>query len=74
MTSIQEILSAVSHLSDTEKAEFLERLAEVDFDDVWDRQIETDAKAGQLDRLWQQALEDIEAGRTKTLDEVLDHS
>jgi hypothetical protein len=44
---------------------------EIDFEDVWDRQIEVDAKAGRLDHLWQTALEDIEAGRTKPLDEVL---
>jgi hypothetical protein len=44
---------------------------EIDFEDAWDRQIEADATAGRLDHLWQQALEDIEAGRTKPLDEVL---
>jgi hypothetical protein len=46
-------------------------LAEVDFDDAWDRQIEADAKAGRLDHLWTEAMEDIKAGRTKPLDEVL---
>ena len=52
------------------KSEFLERLTEVDFDDAWDRQIEADAKAGRLDPLWQEAMEDIKAGRTKPLDEI----
>lgn len=65
---------AVKGLSDAEKAEFLARLNELDLEDAWDRQIEADAKAGRLDHLWQKALEDIEAGRTKPLDEVLDHS
>jgi len=37
-------------------------LSEVDFDDAWDRQIATDAQAGRLNHLWQQALEDIQAG------------
>ena len=69
--SIQEIITAVRELSDAEKAEFLERLADVDFEDEWDRQIAADAEAGRLDHLWQRALEDIEAGRTKPLDEVL---
>jgi hypothetical protein len=49
----------------------LERLAEVDFDDAWDRQIDADAKAGRLDHLWAEAMEDIKAGRTKPLDEIL---
>ena len=30
-----------------------------------------DAKAGRLDPLWQEAMEDIKAGRTQPLDEVL---
>jgi hypothetical protein len=72
--SVAEIIDAVKHLSEVEKNEFLDRLREVDFEDSWDRQIEADAKAGRLDHLWQKALEDIKAGRTKPLDEVLDHS
>ena len=58
-------------MPEREKSEFLERLADVDFDDAWDRQIEADAKAGKLDPLWREAMEDIKAGRTKPLDEVL---
>lgn len=73
MTSVQEIIAAVKDLSEPEKAQFLNRLTEIDFEDAWDRQIEADPNAGRLDHLWQQALEDIEAGRTKPLDEVLDH-
>jgi hypothetical protein len=72
--SVAELIEAVKELSEEQKGEFLERLAEIDFDDAWDRQIEADAKAGRLDPLWQQALEDIEAGRTKPLDEVLNNS
>ena len=71
MSTVLEIIDAVKNLDEQEKGEFLEKLTEVDFDDAWDRQIEADAKAGRLDHLWQQALEDIEAGRTKPLDEVL---
>jgi hypothetical protein len=33
----------------------------------WDRQIEEDAKAGRLDKLFEQALEDLRAGRTRPL-------
>lgn len=74
MSSVAEIIDAVKDLSEKQKGEFLERLAEIDFEDVWDRQIEADAKAGRLDHLWQGAVEDIEAGRTKPLDEVLNNS
>ena len=72
--SVTEIIDAVKELSDLEKGEFFDRLTEIDFEDAWDRQIEADAKAGRLDHLWQQALEDIEAGRTRPLDEVLNNS
>lgn len=71
MSTVTEIIEAVKSLGVEEKGEFLTRLSEVDFDDAWDRQIATDAQAGRLDHLWQQALEDIKAGRTKPLDEVL---
>ena len=71
MSTVGEIIEAVNKLPEREKSEFLERLADVDFDDAWDRHIEADAKAGRLDPLWQEAMEDIKAGRTKPLDEVL---
>ena len=71
MSSVTEIIEAVKRLDERQKGEFLEKLAEIDFDDAWDRQIEADAKAGKLDRLWGEALEDIKTGRTKPLDEVI---
>ncbi len=71
MSTVSEIIEAVKKLPERDKSEFLERLTEVDFDDDWDRQIEADAKAGRLDHLWGEAMEDIKAGRTKPLDEVL---
>jgi hypothetical protein len=71
MSTVTEIIEAVKSLGVEEKGEFLSRLGEVDFDDAWDRQIETDARAGRLDHLWQQSVQDIKAGRTKALDEVL---
>jgi len=72
MSTVTEIIEAVKKLPETEKGEFLQRLSEVDFDDAWDRQIDADANAGRLDLLWEQALGDINAGRTKPLDELLD--
>jgi len=71
MSTVAEIIDAVKNLGVEEKGEFLTRLNEVDFDDAWDVQIAADAQAGRLDHLWQQSLEDIQAGRTKPLDEVL---
>ena len=62
MSTVGEIIEAVKKLPEREKSEFLERLVDVDFDDAWDRQIEADAKAGRLDPLWQEAMEDIKAG------------
>jgi hypothetical protein len=35
--------------------------------ELWDRQIEADAKAGKLDQLAEQALADHRAGRTRPL-------
>jgi hypothetical protein len=71
MSTVTEIIEAVKSLNGEEKSESLVRLNEVDFDDAWDRQIEADAQVGRLDHLWQEALEDINAGRTKPLDEIL---
>jgi len=74
MSTITEIFEAVKRLTKNQKADFLNLLREVDFEDAWDRQMEADAKAGRLDHLWQQALTDIKAGRTKSLDEVINGS
>jgi hypothetical protein len=43
-------------------------------DAQWDRQIEQDAAAGKLDKLAEQAQAHYRAGRTKPLDEIMDHS
>ena len=71
MGTVTQIIEAVKKLPEAQKGEFLERLAEVDFEDAWDRQIEQDAKAGRLDQAWQRALKDIQAGRTKPLDQII---
>lgn len=71
MSTVAEIITAVKKLPPSKKSQLLERLREVDFDDAWDKQIEADAKAGRLDKLWTGALKDIKAGRTKPLHEVI---
>ena len=74
VSTVTEIIEAVKKLPESEKGEFLERLADVDFEDAWDRQIEADAKAGRLDKLWGEALKDIKAGRTKPLEGIINES
>ena len=73
MGTVVEIIEAVKKLSSKEKGEFLSKLAKIDFDDAWDKQIEADATAGRLDFLWEEAKEDIKKGRMRPLDEVLRH-
>ena len=68
--SVAEILQELPKLSVADRDEVRRRLAELE-DDAWDRQIEADANAGKLDKLWAEALDDIKAGRTKPLDEVI---
>ena len=71
MSTVAEILDAVKRLTEEDKGLFLEQLADVDFDDAWDRQIEADAKAGKLDFLWEEAKRDIAQGTLRPLDELL---
>jgi hypothetical protein len=71
VSTVIEILEAVKRLPDEQKGDFLDRLREIDFEDDWDRRMEADAKAGRLETLWQQALEDIKAAHSKPLDEVI---
>jgi hypothetical protein len=72
--TVAEIIEAVKSLGVQEKEEFLARLSDLRFDDAWDLQITADAQAGKLDYLWESALEDIKAERTKSLDDVLNES
>ena len=67
MSTVAEIIEAVKHLDEQQKGEFIARLAEVDFDDAWDRQIEADAKAGKFDRFVEEAVREHREGRTLPL-------
>ncbi|NJM54973.1 MAG: hypothetical protein HC841_02755 [Verrucomicrobiae bacterium] len=40
-------------------------------DGQWDRQLTADAASGRLDKVWQKARKDIDAGNVKPLIEVL---
>lgn len=71
MSTVAEILDAVKKLDQDQKDQFLRALSEIDFEDAWDRRMEADAIEGKLDHLWGEAMSDIQAGRTKPLDEIL---
>ncbi|MCV3241943.1 hypothetical protein [Mesorhizobium sp. ZC-5] len=66
MTKLEQIEKSIAALDDDE----LKKLAAW-FDELrwerWDRQFEEDVKAGKLDRLADEALADLRAGRTRSL-------
>ncbi|HKQ04125.1 MAG TPA: hypothetical protein VJ464_03255 [Blastocatellia bacterium] len=66
MSSVQEIQDAVSHLSAEDLTAFREWFAEFDAT-LWDRQMEADVAAGQLDKLADEALQDLREGRCTDL-------
>ncbi len=72
MRSVTEIQLEIEKLSPAEQRKLAHWFAEVQAD-AWDAQIEEDINAGRLDHLIAQAEADIAAGRTKSLDEVLDN-
>ncbi len=71
MSTVQEIETAIQKLKPQEIHEVADWLQELR-EELWDKQIEADAKAGRLDKLMEEAREDYRAGRTKPLDEILD--
>jgi predicted esterase len=66
MTTVDEISGAVKRLPKKELARFRNWFAEYDAT-VWDRQLDSDARAGKLDALIREAQRDHRAGRTKPL-------
>jgi len=62
--SIQELEKAVTQLPPNDFAHFREWFDEFDAQ-VWDKQFETDAKSGKLDKIAEQALNDYCAGKAK---------
>jgi hypothetical protein len=66
MSTVQEIESAIQKLKPQEieaVAQWLQEYRE----ELWDRQIDADAKAGRLDKLMEEAKQDYQAGRCKPL-------
>ncbi|MBD0261281.1 MAG: hypothetical protein ICV85_15750 [Tolypothrix sp. T3-bin4] len=73
MNSLPEIEAAIRHLSEIEVRQLSNWLQEY-LEEAWDKQIEADAKSGRLDKLIQQANQDIDANRVKSLDEIIHNS
>ena len=66
MSELEELEKRIRDLPPEELAKF--RAWFVEFDHlVWDRQIESDAKAGKLDRLMSEALADYKAGKARKI-------
>ncbi|PBC03616.1 hypothetical protein [Mesorhizobium sp. WSM3860] len=66
MTKLEQIEKSVAELSLEELKAFAAWFEALQAD-LWDKQIEADAKAGRLDKLADQALADHRAGRTRPL-------
>ncbi|MEI8713953.1 hypothetical protein [Mesorhizobium sp. ISC11] len=66
MTKLEQIEKSVAELSPEELKAFAAWFEALQAD-MWDRQMEADAKAGRLNRLAEQALADHRAGRTRPL-------
>ena len=66
MTKLETIQKAITELSTDELAKLRAFLDELDAD-LWDAQIEHDAKAGKLDKLIAEAIAEDEAGQTTEL-------
>ncbi|MGC1307958.1 MAG: hypothetical protein WA885_12070 [Phormidesmis sp.] len=73
MTNLTEIESAIHKLSQGEIRQLVDRLQEY-LEDEWDKQIAVDAASGKLDALIERAEADINAGRVKSLDEVISNA
>lgn len=66
MSKLEQIEKSVAELSPEELKAFAAWFEALQAD-MWDRQIEADAKAGRLDKLAEQALADHRASRTRSL-------
>jgi len=64
--TITELEQAVTQLSERDFSRFYEWIEEY-YAQKWDAQIECDAKAGKLDKIVEQAMEEYTAGLSKPL-------
>ena len=70
MSTIQEIEAAITKLSQKDYSQIRNWFFDYD-NDLWDKQIEEDAKSGRLNKLLEQVEDDITRGKVKPLDEIL---
>jgi len=66
LTKIEAIESQVKGLTPEELTQFREWFAQFD-GELWDRQFESDAQAGKLDRAAHRAMQDHRAGKSTEL-------
>ena len=66
MTKVQALEEEIEKLSPAELAELRDWLLERDAD-AWDREIERDAAAGKLDKLFEKSLADHGAGKSREI-------
>lgn len=66
MSRVEQLEQQIAELDTAELKALREWFARYD-GEVWDRQIESDAKSGKLARLAERALRDHEAGRSTEL-------
>ncbi|MFA5891967.1 MAG: hypothetical protein WDA27_13625 [Actinomycetota bacterium] len=66
MTKLERLERDIESLSPEEAAEFRAWFLEYDWR-IWDRRFERDVKAGKLDALARDAVQDYDAGRTSEL-------
>jgi hypothetical protein len=62
MSTVDEIKAAIEALPETDFAQLRRWLGEKDWQ-MWDRQLEADSQAGRLDRLIQEARDDVAHGK-----------
>jgi len=75
--TVEKIADEVKALPEKERDEFLLWLSDYELahPDRWDRELDRDSRpGGRLDNVLTRVRGDIAAGRTKPLDEVIDHS
>ena len=66
MSKIEAIESQIKGLSSEELTQFREWFAQFD-GELWDRQLEADARAGKLDRLAEKAIREHHSGHSTKL-------
>ena len=66
MTRLEKIEESVAALSDAELKRFAAWFDELRWE-RWDRRLEADVEAGRLDKLAEEALADLDAGRARAL-------